>query len=77
MRFTVLSDIVEIETIATNRGIREVERLRKLYGAGRWQKRKGVAFILLADGTSRKAELHWYEAPGIGQKELKIKRYLD
>jgi hypothetical protein len=77
MHFTLLSDIDEIETIATNRGIRERERLRKQYGAGRWRKRKGVAFILLPDGTSRKAELHWYEATGIGRKEYKIKRFLD
>jgi hypothetical protein len=77
MRFTILSDIVEIETIATNRGIREIERLRKQYGTGRWRKRKGTAFILLPNGTSRKAELHWYEATGIGQKEHKIKRFLD
>jgi hypothetical protein len=77
MHFTLLSDIDEIETIATNRGIRERERLRKQYGAGRWRKRKGVAFVLLPDGTSRKAELHWYEATGIGRKEYKIKRFLD
>jgi hypothetical protein len=77
MRFTILSNIEEIETIATNRSIREVERLRKQYGSGRWRKRKGVAFILLPDGSSRKAEIHWYEATGIGQKEHKIKRFLD
>jgi hypothetical protein len=77
MRFTILSDISEIETIATSRGIREIERLRKQYGDRRWRKRKGIAFVLLPDGMSRKAEIHWYEATGIGQKEYKIKRFLD
>lgn len=77
MRFTLLSDITEVETIALNRGIREVARLRKQYGAGRWRKRKGVATVLLSDGTARTAELHWYEATGIGPKEYKIKRFLD
>jgi hypothetical protein len=71
MRFTILSDITEVETIALNRGIREVARLRKQYGRGRWRKRKGVATVLLADGTTRTAELHWYEAAGIGPKEYK------
>ncbi len=77
MRFTILSDITEVETIAINRGIREVTRLRKQYGRGRWRKRKGVATVLLTDGTARIVELHWYEAAGIGPKEYKIKRFLD
>ncbi len=77
MRFTILSDITEVETIALNHGIREVARLRKQYGRGRWRKRKGVATVLLADGTTRTAELHWYEAAGIGPKEYKIERFLD
>jgi len=77
MRFTILSDITEVETIALNHGIREVARLRKQYGRGRWRKRKGGTTLLLADGTTRTAELHWYEAAGIGPKEYKIKRFLD
>jgi hypothetical protein len=77
MRFTIISDITEHETIAINRGIREVARLRKQYGPGRWRKRKGIATILLADGTARRAELHWYEAAGLGPQEYKIKRFLD
>lgn len=77
MRFAIISDITEVETIAINRGIREVARLRKQYGGGRWRKRKGVATVLLAEGTARTAELHWYEATGIGAKEYKIKRFLD
>jgi hypothetical protein len=56
--------------------IRELSRLRKVYGPGRWRKRKGIARIQLGDGTVRTAEIHWYEAQGIGRKELKIKRIL-
>ena len=77
MLFEIISAITEVETIAINRGIREVARLRKRYGRGRWRKRKGIATVLLPDGTARLAELHWYEATGIGQKEFKIKRFLD
>jgi hypothetical protein len=77
MHFEIISDITEVETIASNRGIREVARLRKRYGRGRWRKRKGIATVLLRDGTARVAELHWYEATGIGRKEYKIKRFLD
>ena len=77
MHFTLLSDITEIEIIAVNTGIREVERLRKQYGKGRWRKLKGIATILLHDGTAHTAELHWYEATGYGRKELKIKFILD
>ena len=60
-----------------NRGIREIARLRKQYGRGRWRKRKGVATVLLTDGTARLAELHWYEVTGIGPQEFKIKGLLD
>jgi len=77
MYFDIISDITDIETIAINRGIREVERLRKNYGTGRWRKRKGIATVRLPDGTARTVELHWYEATGIGRKEYKIKRFLD
>jgi hypothetical protein len=77
MRFAIISDITGIETIAINYGIREVARLRKQYGPGRWRKRKGIATVLLADGTSHTVELHWYEATGIGPQEYKIKRFLD
>ena len=77
MYFDIISDITDIETIAINRGIREVERLRKQYGTGRWRKRKGQATVRLPDGTARIVELHWYEATGIGRKEYKIKRFMD
>jgi hypothetical protein len=77
MYFDIISDITDIETMAINRGIRELERLRKQYGSGRWRKRKGIATVRLPNGTARRVELHWYEATGIGRKEFKIKHFLD
>lgn len=77
MRFDIISEIRNIETIAVNTGIREVERLRKIYGKARWRKKKGTATITLEDGTTHQAELHWYEATGFGRKEVKIKYLLD
>jgi hypothetical protein len=74
--FELLSPITGIETIARGAAIREVARLRRAYGAGRWLKRKGFAFVRAADGLTYRAEIHWYEASGIGRKELKVKRYL-
>ena len=65
------------KTIAVGKRIRELPRLVKRYGRGRWRKRKGVARVRLPDGTVRRVELHWYEATGIGRRETKIKRYLD
>jgi hypothetical protein len=76
MHFEILSDITEIETIAKGRGIRERSRLVRRYGRGRWRKRKGVAEIRLSTGELARAELHWYEASGIGKFEFKIKRFL-
>jgi hypothetical protein len=77
MDFEVVGDISDVETFASARSIRELPRLRRVYGPGRWRKRKGVARVRLADGTVCRAEVHWYEAHGIGRKELKIKRFLD
>jgi hypothetical protein len=74
--FRIVGEISQIETIASASGIREIGRLRKLYGRGRWRKRKGVARVQLTDGTTQLAELHWYEASGIGRKEFKIKELL-
>lgn len=76
MHFRILSPIRAIETIAAGSGIREVARLRKLYGLGRWRKRKGIAEIRLRSGNIVTAEIHWYEAGNIGKKEFKIKRLL-
>jgi hypothetical protein len=72
--FEILGEISDEETFATGSRIREISRLRKVYGRGRWRKRKGLARVRLADGTIRMAEVHWYEASGIGRKEMKIKR---
>jgi hypothetical protein len=75
--FELVGALWEIETIAAGVGVRDLRRLRRLYGRGRWRKMKGIARIRLRDGTIRLAELHWYEAHGIGKTELKTKRYLD
>ena len=75
--FEVLGDVSDVETIAVGPGIRDLARLRRLYGKGRWRKMKGVAQVRLRDGRTRLAELHWYEAHGIGRKEFKRKRNLD
>jgi hypothetical protein len=76
MKFEVVGKIIKVETFTTGSGISEVARLRKVYGNGRWRKRKGFAEIRFENGTTHLAELHWYEATGIGRKELKIKRLL-
>jgi hypothetical protein len=76
MQFEIVGEISQIETFATGSGIRERARLRRTYGEGNWRKRKGVADIRLGDGSIRPAELHWYEASGIGRKEFKIKQLL-
>jgi hypothetical protein len=75
--FEIISEITHIETIAIESSIEEISRLRKQYGQGRWRKLKGVATIRLKNGRVRKAELHWYEAHGLGRKEIKRKRNLE
>jgi hypothetical protein len=77
MVFELLGRIDDIETIAVGTSIHDIVRLRRMYGAGRWRKLKGRGTIRLNDGTICKAELHWYEAHGIGKKELKIKDFLE
>ena len=75
--FEVIGKIQSIQTIAVGNRIREIARLRKVFGRGRWHKLKGVALVLFRDRTTHPAELDWYEAHGIGRKKLKIKKYLD
>ncbi|MCC6298259.1 MAG: hypothetical protein IT314_03095 [Anaerolineales bacterium] len=75
--FKIIGDIMDEEAIAVGNSIRDLPRLRKSHGDGRWRKMKGVAFIQLRNGRVRKAEIHWYEAHGIGRKEFKRKGYLD
>jgi hypothetical protein len=74
--FEILGEIEQIETFAIGSAIRERERLRKVYGKGRWRKRKGIAKVVLSDGVVVEVEIHWYEAVGFGRKEFKIKRIL-
>jgi hypothetical protein len=76
MWFEIVGEISQVETFAARSGIREIARLRRVYGRGRWRKRKGVARVRLADGSLHLAEVHWYEAAGIGRKEFKIKHLL-
>jgi len=73
MDFELVSDLTEIEVIARGVGVRDRARLRKKYGAGRWRKLKGKATVRLLSGKIRLAEIHWYEAHGIGKKEFKLK----
>lgn len=77
MYFEIIGEIEEIETIAIGGKIRDIMRIQKQYGLGRWRKLKGIAKVRLESGRIRRAELHWYEAHGIGRKKIKIKRFLD
>lgn len=75
--FKIIGQIRNIEMIAVGRGIRELALLNRRYGKGRWRKMKGVAEVELDDGTIATAEIHWYEAHGIGKRKIKIKVLLD
>ena len=77
MPLEIVGEITEIATIAEGSGVRDRSRLRRLYGGRRWRKVKGVAAVRLSSGRVRKVELHWYEAHGVGKKEIKRKRYVD
>ena len=73
MDFEIIGEITEIETIARGKGVRNRVRLQRQYGEGRWRKLKGVAYVRLLNGSVRFAEIHWYQAQGIGKREFKIK----
>jgi hypothetical protein len=77
MLFEIVGDISDIQTIATGRGIRRLKFLRKRYGGRFWRKQKGLASVRLAGGSIRQAEIHWYEAHGVGRVGWKIKHFLD
>jgi hypothetical protein len=77
MDFEIIGEVTHAETFAVGSSIREIARLRKRFGPGRWRKRKGIARVRLSDGSIRLAEIHWYEAHGIGRKQFKIKQYID
>ena len=76
MYFTIKGDIQSVEKIASGNSIRELKRLQKYYGKGKWRKMKGNAIIVMQNKSEFFAEIHWYEAHGIGKKEFKIKRIL-
>lgn len=77
MYFEITGQITDIEIIAVGGSIRDIARLRKQYGRGRWRKLKGIATVRLANDRIRLVEIHWYEAHGIGRKKFKIKRFLN
>ena len=75
--FEIVGEIVGIEVIARGPGIRDISRLNRQYGRGKWRKLKGFAVVRLSNGRERYAELHWYEAHGVGRRDMKRKRYID
>ena len=77
MNFEIVGAIDSASTIARGNGIRELKRLKRTYGLGNWRKRKGFALIKLQNGELLKAELHWYEASGLGKREFKIKEFME
>ena len=77
MKFEVVGEIEQAETIAAGPSVKVRSFLRKMYGRGRWRKRKGIGTVRLPNGNLQRVELHWYEAHGIGKRDLKIKKYLD
>jgi hypothetical protein len=77
MKFEIIGQLRRVETIATGREIRVLASLRKKWGPGRWRKMKGVANVrILRTGHIREAEIHWYEAHGVGKRDFKIKKLL-
>ncbi len=77
MYFEIIGEITNVEIIAISSAIQDIAFLREQHGTGRWRKLKGIALVRLANGRIRQAEVHWYEAHGIGKRRLKIKRFLD
>jgi hypothetical protein len=77
VKFELVGRITQVEIIATGSKIRVLRYLRKSYGPGRWRKLKGIATVRLPNGALRMVEIHWYEAHGIGRRDLKIKQYLE
>jgi len=77
MHFEIVGAIKHIQVIAIGGRIRDIMRLQRQYGPGRWRKLKGVAQIRLSNGDTRSAEVHWYEAHGIGRRKIKIKKFMD
>jgi hypothetical protein len=76
MLFEIVGEITHIQTIAVGGKIHDIMRLQKQFGLGRWRKLKGIAHLRLSSGEIQKAEIHWYEAHGIGKRKFKIKRFI-
>ena len=77
MDFAIIGDVTDIEIIAKGRGIHRLKNLMNRYGGKNWRKMKGLATIRTLNGALHQAEVHWYEAHGVGRKGWKIKRFLD
>ena len=77
MYFEIVGEINNVEVIAVGGSIKNIMRLKRQFGPGRWRKLKGTARVRLEYGKTRRAEIHWYEAHGVGRKKMKIKRWLD
>ena len=75
--FKLRGEVTDVEVIAVGRAIRDLPKLRKAYGKCRWRKLKGKALVELEDGEVVSAEVHWYEAHGIGRQDMKVKRILE
>ena len=75
--FALRGEVTDVEIIAVGKAVHVRSKLVKAYGPGRWRKLKGIALVELPDGTVHQAELHWYEAHGIGRKDMKVKRLLE
>ena len=75
--FELLGELTTIEIIAVNLSIRERQQLRDQFGGRRWRKLKGVGRVRFPNGVVRMAEVHWYEAHGVGRRKMKVKRVLD
>jgi len=75
--FELIGDLREIKIIAVNLSIHELQRLKNQFGGRRWRKLKGMGLVQFPNGEVRRAELHWYEAHGIGRRKMKVKRILD
>lgn len=77
MKYEIIGQIENIEVISVGTGIRNLAQIEKAYGSGKWRKLKGRAHVRLPNGKIRSVELHWYEAHGIGRKNIKIKCYVE
>jgi hypothetical protein len=77
MDFELVGELADVEIIAVNLSIRENADLKARYGGRRWRKLKGIGPVRLPSGNVRRAEIHWYEAHGVGKRKMKIKRLLD